>query len=482
MITGMIFDWARRTPDKTAVVFDGQPLSYRAFADRIAVARGYFTRQGCVGEGVAVVAVVNLLDFWTLSVALRSLGLTTFAVDPTQGLGLAGMTNVRLVVTDSAANWPDLERASAALGCGFLRVSLDGEAAMGLDAENRPPGGHLLRTSGTTGDFKFVLMNAEIDAVSASSTQAVLGLGQQSLVNVFNFGGWTGVGYRFPAAAWAVGAGVNFRQSGHFHDSLLEPGASHAVLIPSLLAVLLAAPADAFPRNDALQLAVGGGPMSRTQIDQTKARITPRLYNCLGATETGIFAYTALERPEDYRWQTIAPGRVVEIVDERDRPVPTGETGRVRVGAAGWPNFYLHDEAATRAAFAQGFFYPGDLGVIRADGRLALQGRVTEVINVNGHKLSPAPIEARLRDALGVSGVCLVSVRNDDGEEQAHLVIESGTPIPAARLTEALSHERAGFAGVRVHFTPSLPRNAMGKVMRQEVTALAVIAGDRGAS
>ena len=173
--------------------------------------------------------------------------------------------------------------------------------------------------------------------------------------------------------------------------SLLEPGVSHAVLIPNLLDLVLAAPADAFPCNDALLLAVGGGPMTRAQIDQAKARITPHLYNCLGATETGIFAFTALDSPEDYRWQTIAPGRVVEIVDDHHRPVPTGEVGRVRVGAAGWPDAYLHDEAATRAAFAHGCFYPGDLGVIRADGRLALQGRVTDVINVNGHKLSPEP-------------------------------------------------------------------------------------------
>jgi acyl-coenzyme A synthetase/AMP-(fatty) acid ligase len=479
MITAMIFDWARRAPERTAVVFDGRPLSYRAFADRIAVARGYFARRGCVGEGVAVVAVVNLLDFWILSLALRSLGVTTFALDPSQGQDLPGLADVRLVVTDPVGNWPDLERASAARGWDFLRVSLAGEAASDLDAENLPPGGHILHTSGTTGAYKFVLMNAEIDAVSASCTQAALGLDRQSLVDVFNFGGWTGVGYRFPAATWAVGGCVILRQSGHFHQSLLEPGVSHAVLIPNLLDLVLAAPADAFPCNDALLLAVGGGPMTRAHIDQAKARITPRLYNCLGATETGIFAFTALDSPEDYRWQTIAPGRVIEIVDDHNRPVPTGEIGRVRVGAAGWPDAYMHDEAATRAAFAHGCFYPGDLGVIRADGRLALQGRVTDVINVNGHKLSPAPVEARLREALGVSEVCLVTVQDDGGEEQAHLMIESETPISPARLNPAVRRELADFASVRVHFVASLPRNAMGKVLREGVVAQALQRGTR---
>ena len=118
--------------------------------------------------------------------------------------------------------------------------------------------------------------------------------------------------------------------------------------------------------------------MTQAEVDQAKARITKRLFNWLASTEVGCIASTHLETPDDHRWQRLAPGHVVEIVDEFDRPVPVGEIGRVRISTAGGPTNYLNDEPATRDFFKDSFFYPGDLAVIRSDGRMALQGRLTE--------------------------------------------------------------------------------------------------------
>ena len=107
---------------------------------------------------------------------------------------------------------------------------------------------------------------------------------------------------------------------------------------------------------------------------------------------------------------------------------------------------------------------------MREDGRIALQGRVTEVINVNGHKISPGPIEDRLREAMGVDGVCLLSMQDDRGEEELYLVVEATTPVDTATLAGVLRAELHGFPGVHVQYTGALPRNAMGKVLRQALT------------
>ena len=45
-MTPLIFDWAKRTPDRTAMIYNGRPWPYRTFANAIAVARGYFARSG----------------------------------------------------------------------------------------------------------------------------------------------------------------------------------------------------------------------------------------------------------------------------------------------------------------------------------------------------------------------------------------------------------------------------------------------------
>ena len=488
MITQVIFDWAKQTPDRTAVIFNGHPLSYRWFAHAIATARGYFVRRDYIGPGYAVLAVYNLLDFWVLSLALRSLGLTTVAVGSVTERGplgqpnvrtevsKLGLPNVRCVITNTGETWAGLDDLCTELGLPRLSVSLAGEPALAPEAFEAPHplGGHILLTSGTTGIHKMVLMSSTFDAVGLRRRVEAFHLNQDTRFNVFNMPAWTGGGYGWSASTWIAGGTVIIEQWRKLYEALLRPGITHAVATPSFLATILAAPAGAFPRNDMMQLAVGGGAMTQTQIDQTKARITPRLLNWLGSTEVGVIALTPLDTAEDRKWHRLVPGRGVEIVDESDRPVPTGEIGQVRVSTEGGPTSYLNDEAATRAFFRDGYFYPGDLAVMRSDGRMALQGRATDVINVQGDKISPAPIEDRLAELLGVSGVCLFSMQNDSGEEEIHVVFETPTPIGSERLTAVFNQELSGFHRASVHYVAALPRNQMGKVLRQAVRAQTV--------
>ncbi len=493
MITQLIFDWAKRTPDRTAIIYNDRPWSYQSFAQFIALARGYFVRRGYIGPGYAVLAVGNPMDFWILSLALRSLGLTTVAVGSvTEGDAQAkpnvrtavnklGLPNVRCVITSPVESWAGLDGLCTELELPLLSVSLAGETAMGLEAFEAPHplGGHILLTSGTTGSHKMLLMSPAVDATSLRRVVELIGMNQDTVLSVFNFPAWTAIGYRWAASPWTVGGAIVIEQR-QFHRALLWPGLTHAVLVPVVLSTILAAPANAFPRNDALLLAVQGGPMTQAQVDQAKARITKRLFNWLASTEVGCIASTPLETPDDHRWQRLAPGHVVEIVDESYRPVPVGEIGRVRISTAGGPTNYLNDEPATRAFFKDGFFYPGDLAVIRSDGRMALQGRLTDVINLQGDKISPAPIEDRLCEIFGVGGVCLFSMQNDSGEEEIHVVIETPVPIDSEKLTAAFSQvpELREFHLGLVHCVATLARNPMGKVLRQAVRAQVVASLD----
>ena len=154
-----------------------------------------------------------------------------------------------------------------------------------------------------------------------------------------------------------------------------------------------------------------------------------------------------------------------------DRPTPRGVVGRLRAHSSGGITGYLCDDEATKTYFKDGYFYTGDLGLMRSDGRLALEGRVTHVLNINGQKFSPAPIEDDLCDKLGVSGVFLFSKQNDLGEEVIHVVLESPTAIDTARLTAVLRRKFGGAPPILVHFVPVLPRSPMGKLVRQEAKA-----------
>jgi len=483
MITELIFDWAKRTPNRTAMIYNGYTLSYRSFARCIAGARRYFARQGYVGSGYAVLAIYNLMNFWILGLALRSLGLTTVALRFAAEVDrLAAeveklrLSNVRCVVTGSAESWSRLQGVCTELGVPLLSVSPEfGDPAWEVEAFEAPQplGGHILMTSGTTGSYKMVLMSAAFDAVRLRERVQVFGVNQNTVFSVFDLPPWTAAGYASPASTWIEGGCAVIEQGDEPYRALLRPGITHALTTPYMLERILSTSPGAFPRNETMQLAVGGGAITQTQIDWAKARITPRLLSLLASTEASIIGFTRLDTPEDHKWHRPVLGRVIEIVDESERPVPAGEIGRLRVSTAGGPTSYLNDEAATRAFFKDGFFYPGDLAIMRSDGRIALQGRVTDVINVRGSKISPAPIEERLAELLGVSSVCLFSAHDDSGEEEILVVIETSSSIDSGRLTAAINQQLAGIPR-RVRYVATLPRNQMGKVLRQEVRVKAI--------
>jgi acyl-coenzyme A synthetase/AMP-(fatty) acid ligase len=466
MITQLIFDWAKQTPEKPAIIYNGQIYSYRAFAQLIATARAFFARAGYVGRGYGVLAVGHAMSFWIISLALRSLGLTTLAVSG----GAAAAEAMRRVL---AARCVIISPREIDLLKMFSEsiVAKPAESLGSFEAPE-PPGAHILLTSGTTGMHKMVLMSSASDGINLHQRANVFGINSDSHFTIFNMAPWTGGGYGWPASTWMMGGAVIIRQDQPLWGALLQPGLTHAVVTPPMLDKLLSAPTGAFPRSESLRLAVGGGTITAAQFEGAKARITSQLFNWLGSTEAGVLAFTPLHGTEDRKWHRLTPGRAIEIVDESDLPVPIGKIGRLRVTTVGgWPNQYHCDEAATRAFFKNDFFYPGDLGLMRADGRVALQGRTTDVINVGGLKIAPAPIEDRLVRLLRVNAVCLISTQNDNGEEEIHVIVETPKPIDSDEVMPILNQELHGLDNARIHYVAALPRNQMGKILRQKIQA-----------
>jgi acyl-coenzyme A synthetase/AMP-(fatty) acid ligase len=113
---------------------------------------------------------------------------------------------------------------------------------------------------------------------------------------------------------------------------------------------------------------------------------------------------------------------------------------------------------------------------------VALQGRVTDVINVQGRKFNPAPIEERLCELLGVSGVCLFSQQDDNGEEVIYVVIEHPTPSNSERVADILKQELSEFnlGHVNINYVTALPRNQMSKLLRKVIRSQFIASQPRG--
>lgn len=473
MIADQIFAWAATQPARIAFRYDDHEMSYGDFAEWILRTRARLESLGCIGPGVALILTHHIADCWVISLALRSLGLTTLVPPSGETILALPLSDVRCAVSIGQTAPHGLEEACRSKGYPIARVDDLPDRGVVSAVPDRAPGGHILLTSGTTGRHKMLLMDAASEDAYHAVRRAVLGIDENTVFHLFNCGLWTGVGYKTPAAVWAVGGAVIIRQAEPLHAALSIRG-THAVVVPSTLAEILAAPEGAFPHHKHMQLSLTGGRTSHEQVEQARRRISANLYNRLSSTEASIFGFTRLETLEDEKWHQPLPDRIVQIVDAEDRLVPTGVPGYLRVSTKGGPSRYLDDPEATAACFRDGFFYPGDLAVARADGRFALQGRATEIINVNGHKVSATRIEEQLQEELGLSAVCLFSVVTDAGPEELHLAVEGSLETVDADLNSAFESacRSAGIYGnieASVLALDEFPRTPTGKIIRHLV-------------
>jgi acyl-coenzyme A synthetase/AMP-(fatty) acid ligase/uncharacterized protein YjeT (DUF2065 family) len=478
LITEDIFAWADRCPDKTAVVEGEKVLSYAHFAHRIAQAIACFSSVGLRGPGTGLVVAGSFVEFWIISLAARQLGLTTTYVQKDDDLLEEGLPGPKRVLTTPRMYGAAFASHCEALGLPVI-VNRDIGSAKHSVSRDGPYGGHVLRTSGTTGYQKKILMDPAFEAEYHAARRDILGFTSDTVHHLFNFPPWTGAGYKIPVEVWGCGGTVVEHPTLPPQDALLSCRGTHAALVPTTLARLLALPDGTFPYNPDLELSIGGGAATWREIEEAKRRIGPRIYNRLSSTETSIIANTLLEQPGDQKAHHVLSSRKVEVVDDQGRLVDPGEVGRLRVDTALGPKSYMNHPDESREFFRDGYFYTGDLASIRADGRLLLHGRVNDVLNVRGHKVSTSTLEERLTAALPVSGACILSVEGSSDEEQVFVALESGSRVDPQLVASVLANGLPRGCQITIVRYDRLPRTQTGKIIRSALRAR--IAQDRAA-
>jgi acyl-CoA synthetase (AMP-forming)/AMP-acid ligase II/acyl carrier protein len=165
----------------------------------------------------------------------------------------------------------------------------------------------------------------------------------------------------------------------------------------------------------------------------------------------------------------------LRIADEQGNFLGSGQLGELWVRGPEVIAAYESPPEANRDSFRDGWFRTGDCGQIDAQGYLHLSGRVKDVINRGGVKISPAYVEAVLADHPAVREAGLFARRHPTlGEDVcAAVVLETGRSASEAELRR-FARRRLSAAEVpsRIFATASLPRNAAGKLQRSELSAL----------
>ncbi len=165
----------------------------------------------------------------------------------------------------------------------------------------------------------------------------------------------------------------------------------------------------------------------------------------------------------------LAAGPEVRVVDESGRTVTPGATGEIVIRGRNVMRAYEADAAVNASAFIDGWFRTGDQGVMDADGYLSITGRLKEIINRGGEKISPREVDEIILQHPAVHQCVTFALPHEMlGEEvAAAIVLREGMTCDGAELRRFAAERLADFKVPRkVLIVETIPVGPTGKLQR----------------
>ena len=263
---------------------------------------------------------------------------------------------------------------------------------------------------------------------------------------------------------------------------------SRTMLVPTMLKQLMEHPR--FRDFDLSSLEVityGAAPMPLPVIRQAIAEFPgARFINAFGQTET---ASTITMLPPDDHDLSGTPEEVesklkrlssigkplddveVRIVSEDGTEVPEGEVGEIVARGPRIMKGYWDEEGATGETIRGEWLYTGDLGYRDGDGYIYLSGRARDIIKRGGEMVSPEEVEQVIMSHPGVEEAAVIGLPDLQwGEVVRAVVVRRDSALTEGKVIEHCVPRLAGFKRPSsVVFVDELPRNPLGKVLKREL-------------
>ena len=224
-------------------------------------------------------------------------------------------------------------------------------------------------------------------------------------------------------------------EPGQLCEAVARQRISALFLVPTLLRRLLALPDETLAPLRSLRLVVSSGSALHSEERRIiRKRICPDFIEYYSSTEGGGVSFLTAEDPDRFGESVGRPVFAVDVqcVDENHSPLPAGQVGRVRYRGPAVADGFWNDAEASTGAFRDGWFYPGDLGMLDEHGYLYLKGRSKDMIIRGGINIYPAEVEAVLQGHASVTDSAVVGWPSREfNEEVAAFVILKGAATPA---------------------------------------------------
>jgi acyl-CoA synthetase (AMP-forming)/AMP-acid ligase II len=332
----------------------------------------------------------------------------------------------------------------------------------------------LLHTSGTTSKPKIVPLRQRNLAHSTRTIAAHYGLTSEDVsicvMPLFHVHGLLASTLASLHAGGTTVARARFSPRTFWEDTIDHGGTWYSA-VPTIHQMLLDRAENEIPPRHSLRFARScSSALPRAVQEALADRLEIPIVQAYGMTEASHQMCSNPLPPGEQRAGSVGPATGVEaaVLDDDWQPVGTGEVGEVAVRGRSVIDGYRNNPAANEESFRAGWFRTGDSGTIAADGYVTLNGRIKELINRGGEKISPHEVEDALTSHPSVAEAVAYAVPDGRyGEQVAAAVVLRGD-ADAAELKRHCAERLAPFkVPVTIALLEAIPKGPTGKVQRR---------------
>ena len=335
----------------------------------------------------------------------------------------------------------------------------------------------VLHTSGTTARPKIVPLSQANLMASARNIAAHLALSPEdrclNVMPLFHIHGLVGALLASLAGGGSIVCAPGFDDRAFF-DWIARFNPSWTTAVPTIHQALLArgsAYREAAPAHRFRFVRSSSAALPAATLRQLQALLQAPVVEAYGMTEA---SHQMASNPVQLNEQTagsvgMAAGAEIAILDPAGQPLGTGQPGEIAIRGPGVTRGYENNPQANAEAFHDGWFRTGDLGHLDASGRLFISGRLKEIVNRGGEKVSPREVDDALLEHPGVAQAAVFGLPHPSlGEDLVAAVVRrADSVVDEAALRAFLFTRLAGFkVPSQIVFVQGIPTGATGKVQR----------------
>ena len=482
---------ARRTPERCALKYRGEEISYAAFDERIRTVGGWLASRGIGANDVIAVLMKNSAAFLDIAFAASHIGAIFLPIN----YRLAS-DEIAYIVENAGARVLIADEEFGANAAGPAPIVFANEAAQ-ADAARLAPNAtpatahrrlpsdlmRLMYTSGTTDRPKGVMLTYENFYWKSADHVLVLGLCRDTRLLVagplYHVGALDLPGI---AVLWQGGM-LSIQRDFEAAQCLATIEADRlnaAWLAPVMTTSILTCPDRERYDVSSLRWAIGGGERTPEARIRTFSEYftNARYIDAYGLTET-VGGDTFMEPGQEIT-KIGSTGRPVahveiEIRDDAGNRVAPGVNGEICLrGPKVTPGYWKDPEKTAAAFFGDDWFRSGDVGYLDDDGFLYLTDRKKDMIISGGENIASSEVERVIYELPQVREVAVIGLPDERWGERpvAVVVLADSAALELPDLTDHCRQRLAAFKVPKQLFIrDSLPRNPSGKVLKRVLRA-----------